>query len=141
MEIKPKMIDFYMSVARGSSELSVARRLQVGAVIVKDNNIISFSWNGTPPGWDNNCEHEEADGTLKTKPEVIHAEANAILKVAKSNESCNQASIFTTHSPCHECAKMIIGSGIKEVFYSEMYRDDTGIRLLEKSGIKVKKVD
>lgn len=135
------MIDFYMEVARDSSNLSVARRLQVGAVIVKDNNIISFSWNGTPPGWDNNCEDENSDGTLTTKKEVIHAEANAILKVAKSTESCNQATIFTTHSPCHECAKMIIASGISHVYYSQLYRDDTGVRLLEQGGVKVTKID
>lgn len=134
-----------MDWARRVSELSHARRLHVGAVIVKDDTVISYGYNGMPAGWDNNCEDEtyQEDGfhvTLKTKPEVLHAEMNSLMKLAKSSSSGDQASMFITHAPCMECAKGIYQAGIKEVFYSEEYRDDSGIQFLYKSGIEINKV-
>lgn len=140
MTIKPKMIDFYMAVAKQAAQLSVAKRLQVGAVVIKDDNIISYSWNGTPPGWDNNCEDVLPDGSLVTKKCVVHAEMNSIIKVAKSNESCKDAVLVVTHSPCDNCAKLLITAGIKEVYYGENYRDTLGIDMLSQAGIKVTKV-
>ena len=140
--MKNKFIDYYMDVAERTSKLSYAVRLQVGAVIVKDDCVISYGYNGTPAGWDNNCEDEiqypDAEGiTLKTKTEVLHAETNAIAKLARSNESGDGASLFVTHSPCIHCAKLIYQSGITNVFYCYNYRDDTGIEFLKKSGITV----
>ena len=143
--IKEKYLGAYMKTARIFAELSTSKRKQVGAVVVKDNRIISIGYNGMPSGWDNNCEDEirypDAEGvTLKTRPEVLHAESNAIAKLAKSTESGDGASMFITCSPCIECAKMIFQSGIKEVFYGEDYRDDAGINFLNKCGITVKQI-
>ena len=133
-----------MKTARVFAELSTAKRKQVGAVVVKDDRIISIGYNGMPSGWDNNCENELYQPVgrvnLVTKPEVLHAESNAIAKLAKSTESGDGASMFITCSPCIECAKMIFQSGIKEVFYSEDYRDDGGIVFLNKCGITVKQI-
>jgi dCMP deaminase len=136
--MKQKFIDLYMDWAERVAQFSYARRLQVGAVIVKDDCVISYGYNGMPAGWDNNCE-EELDNTytLKTKPEVIHAESNAIAKLAKSSNSGNNADIFITHSPCIECAKLIYQSGIKRVWYGINYRDESGINFLRKSGVEV----
>jgi dCMP deaminase len=141
--IKEKYLGAYMKTARVFAELSTAKRKHVGAVVVKDDRIISIGYNGMPSGWDNNCEDEisypDAHGvTLKTKPEVLHAESNAIAKLAKSTESGDGASMFITCAPCMDCAKMIFQSGIKEVFYGEDYRDDAGISFLNKCGITVK---
>ena len=143
--IKEKYLGAYMKTARVFAELSSAKRKHVGAVIVKDDRIISIGYNGMPSGWDNNCEDEisypDAHGvTLKTKPEVLHAESNAIAKLAKSTESGDGASMFITCAPCMDCAKMIFQSGIKEVFYGEDYRDDVGILFLNKCGITVKQI-
>lgn len=138
-----------MDWARRCAELSHARRLHVGAVIVKDDTVISYGYNGMPAGWDNNCEDEiiiECDGSeeydyiLKTKPEVLHAESNAVAKLAKSSNSGLGADMFITHSPCLDCAKLIYQSGIGRVYFGEHYRDDSGIKFLEKSGIEVKMV-
>lgn len=134
-----------MKTARIFAELSTSKRKQVGAVVVKDNRIISIGYNGMPSGWDNDCEvmsYTDFTGTVvtKTKAEVLHAESNAIAKLAKSTESGDGASMFITCSPCIECAKMIFQSGIKEVFYSEDYRDDRGIIFLNKCGITVKQI-
>ena len=140
-----------MDWAKRSAQLSHATRLQVGAVIVKDDSVISYGYNGMPAGWDNNCEDEivvaVVDGVpqreikeLKTKPEVLHAESNAIAKLAKSNNSGLGADLFVTHSPCLDCAKLIYQSGIGRVYYGENYRDDAGIQFLEKSGVEVFKV-
>ena len=133
-----------MKTAETFAELSHARRLHVGAIIVKDDRIISIGYNGMPSGWDNNCEDElvvEAeigeDIILKTKPEVLHAETNAIAKLAKSNESGMGATMFITHAPCLDCAKLIYQSGISSVLYRNAYRDISGITFLEKSGIEV----
>ena len=143
--IKEKYLGAYMKTARIFAELSTSKRKQVGAVVVKDNRIISIGYNGMPSGWDNECEvvsYTDFTGTVvtKTKAEVLHAESNAIAKLAKSTESGDGASMFITCSPCIECAKMIFQSGIKEVFYNEDYRDDRGIIFLNKCGITVKQI-
>ena len=163
-----------MKTAKIFAELSSARRLHVGAIVVKDDRIISIGYNGMPAGWDNDCENKEymsgdAGGwlspeeiyeqwpfeeedidpdlgyarryALKTKPEVLHAESNAIAKLAKSNDSGNGADIFITHAPCIECAKLIYQSGINGVYYGENYRDNSGIEFLKKSGVNVEKLD
>lgn len=129
--MKPKFKKMYMEIAETVSKMSYAKRLQVGAIVVKDNRIISIGYNGTPALWDNNCEDENN----KTKPETIHAEANSIMKLASSNESGNGATMFLTHAPCIDCAKMIYGAGIIQVFYKHKYRDHSGVDFLEKCGI------
>jgi len=143
--MKQKWLDAYMDTAKRFSELSSATRLKVGACVVKDHRIISIGYNGTPSGWDNSCEDEvysdfDDKYHLKTKPEVVHAEANAIIKLARDGESGKDASIFITHAPCIHCSKMIQGAGIKNVYYSIEYRDDSGVKFLEKSGLKVEKI-
>jgi dCMP deaminase len=138
--MKPKFIQLYHDIAQRVAQLSWARRLQVGAIIVKDDRIISLGYNGMPAGWDNECEDIVVDGIssqLVTKPEVLHAESNAIAKLAKSNESGHAADIFITHSPCIECAKLIYQSGIHRVYYGQAYRSDAGINFLCQSNIQV----
>lgn len=168
-----RMINFYMTLAKECAKMSRARRLQVGAILVKNNNIISFSWNGTPSNWDNNCEdtywmdissnylspeeiknqwpHEgtylDNEGNvvsgrykLVTKPEVLHAEMNNLMKLAKSTASGENATMFVTHSPCLECAKGIYQAGIKEVFYENQYRSNDGIEFLKKCRIAVTQI-
>ena len=139
--MKPKFQKLYNNIAHEVAKMSHARRLQVGAVIVKDDRVISMGYNGMPAGWENNCESTQEDGTLKTKPEVLHAESNAIAKLAKSNDSGDGADIFVTHAPCMECSKLIFQSGIRRVYYSSDYRDDSGIRFLKQSGVEVIKHD
>ena len=167
-----------MKTAETFAELSHAKRLHVGAIVVKDDRIISIGYNGMPAGWDNDCEYKEYnlsrdfsgnffpgsekdypfeeteelidpdEGTikitnryrLKTRPEVLHAESNAIAKLARSNESGLGADLFVTHSPCLQCAKLIFQSGISRVWYREAYRDNSGIEFLTKSGVEVNKV-
>lgn len=143
--MKEKYIQAYMKVAETFAELSSARRLHVGAIIVKDNRIISIGYNGMPSGWDNNCENEVKwpNGVivgLETKPEVLHAETNAIAKLAKSTESGDGAVLFVTHSPCLDCAKLVYQSGINSVFYRDSYRDSKGVEFLEQAGVEVKQV-
>ena len=165
--MKKKFVDYYMGIANLTGKLSYARRLQVGAVIVKGNQIIGTGYNGMPAGWDNDCEDKVWDSgaggwlspeefdeqypyegyhdgvermvryRLKTKPEVLHAESNALMKVARSTESSEGAALFCTHAPCIDCAKLIYQSGIRRVFYSENYRDSAGIEFLEKSGVEI----
>lgn len=169
--MKTKLINAYMATAKIFAELSHARRLHVGAIVVKDDRIISIGYNGMPAGWDNNCENivwdpgaggwldpEEFDAQypyegwneqaqrnvrygLKTKPEVLHAESNAIAKLAKANDSGNGADIFVTHAPCIDCSKLILQSGIRRVYYGVQYRTDDGLTFLKNSGIQVTKVD
>ncbi len=112
---------------------SYCKRRQVGALIVKEKMIISDGYNGTPAGFENVCEDENN----KTKPYVLHAEANAITKVAKSNNSSEEATLYITSSPCMECAKLIIQSGIKRVVYSDNYRTEEGVELLKRAGIEI----
>jgi len=165
--MKQKFIDAHMKVAEVYAQLSHAVRLKVGAIVVKDNRVISIGYNGTPAGWDNCCEEYEfimegpdtdyqtmvdggytfgADrdtvGYVKstTKPEVIHAESNAIAKLAKNHESGDQATMFITHAPCIECAKLIFTAGIKSVFYRNTYRDKSGIEFLKKCNVEVNQV-
>ena len=146
----------YMDVAERFASLSTARKLQVGAIVVKDNRVLSIGYNGMPSGWDNNCEYEikpdwmRHDATdedihlgvvqLKTKPQVIHAEMNCLAKLGGSNESGKDATLYITHAPCIECAKMIYGSGIKEVFYKSEYRCTLGIEFLKECRIGVTKL-
>ena len=133
-----------MKTAETFAELSYARRLHVGAIVVKDDRIISIGYNGMPAGWDNDCEHWVEDGDIgsgwKTKPEVLHAETNAIAKLAKSNESGLGATLFITHAPCLDCAKLIFQSGISSVFYRDSYRNTEGITFLERSGVTVEQL-
>ena len=166
-----RFTDFYMAIAYRTAQMSRAKRLQVGSVLVKDDAIISYGWNGTPAGWDNDCEDkvwdsgaggwldpEEFDAKypyegwhegagrdvrygLKTKPEVLHAEANCLMKVAKSHTSTEGAALFVTHSPCIECAKLIYQSGINRVYFGNAYRDNNGIDFLTKAGVEVTKLD
>ena len=147
MGIKPKFVKYFATIAEETAKLSSAIKLQVGCVIVKDNRILSVGYNGTPSGWDNECEEviKWPNGDIKfltTKPEVLHAERNALDKVAKSTESTDGAILFVTHTPCIECAKSIYNTGIKEVYYINEY-DATigsGLEFLKKAGVKVSKV-
>ena len=132
----------YMDWAHRCSDLSYARRAKVGAVIVKDDSVISYGYNGMPAGWDNNCEDELSwpNGEvrhLKTKPEVLHAEMNSLLKLAKTHNSGQGSTMFITHSPCIECAKGILQAGISNIYYAEPYRDTAGVEFLTKSNISV----
>jgi dCMP deaminase len=153
----------YMQMAYQIAKLSYAKRRRVGCIIVKDTQVISTGYNGTPHGFDNNCEEEQVreienenhkqvleekgydcdDSCCSkevTKREVLHAESNALAKVSKSTLSAEGADMYITTCPCFDCAKLIIQSGIKRVFFSEDYRDMSGIGLLEKAGIEVKEV-
>lgn len=153
--MKDKWIQAYMDTAERFSQLSTARRLKVGACVVKDHRIISIGYNGTPSGWDNNCEHRKTlpegevgsylyeDGSsynLITKDEVIHAESNAISKLAGSHETGVGSSIFCTHSPCIQCAKQIYATGISTAYYRVLYRDDIGLQFLERCGVETHQV-
>ncbi len=137
IEKQLKLDERYLRMALIWSENSYCVRRQVGALIVKDKMIISDGYNGTPSGFENICEDEENN----TKPYVLHAEANAITKVAKSFNSSDGATLYVTSSPCLECSKLIIQSGIRRVVFSEPYRINDGIELLERAGIEVVKVE
>ncbi len=123
----------YLKMALEWGKLSHCKRKQVGALIVKDRMIISDGFNGTPTGFDNCCEDENG----ATKWEVLHAEANAILKVASSTQSAKNATLYITLSPCTQCSKLIHQAGIKRVVYANAYKDDAGIKFLEKAGIEI----
>jgi len=129
-----------MKTAETFAELSHARRLHVGAIVVKDDRIISIGYNGMPAGWDNNCEDVLEDDMLKTKPEVLHAERNALDKLAKGNEGGLGSTMFITHAPCLECAKSIYGAGISQVFYRDSYRSEDGIQFLTKCSVTVTQI-
>jgi len=140
--MKEKFIDAHMKVAEVYAELSSAKRLHVGCVIVKDNTIIGIGYNGMPSGWTNECEmvkHTDFTGTVVTmsKPEVLHAETNAIAKVSKSTNSTDGATMFITHAPCLDCAKLAYQSGINSVYYRNSYRNDEGIDFLKKCKVEV----
>ena len=141
--MKQKWVDAFMDTAERFAQLSSAKRLKVGAVVVKDNRIISIGYNGMPAGWTNDCENvvQLSDDTvvLKTKDEVIHAEANAILKLARDGESGNGSTLFCTHAPCIHCSKLVHGAGINTVYYRDAYRDEDGINFLLKCKINVQK--
>ena len=144
-----------MKVAEVYSQLSSAKRLQVGCVVVKDNTIIGIGYNGMPSGWDNDCEQRsykklddkyqylDEDGShysLVTRPEVLHAETNALAKIARSTNSSDGSSLFVTHAPCLDCSKIIHQAGIKSVYYRNTYRDELGINFLKKCDIEVQKI-
>lgn len=172
--MKTKLKLAYMKTAETFAELSHARRLHVGAIIVKDDRIISIGYNGMPSGWSNDCESVDfmsidASGSLSideietrwpfkeedidpdlgyarryrlvTKPEVLHAESNALAKLAKSNDSGSGADLFVTHSPCLECAKLIYQSGIRRVYFGKNYRDESGIKFLKASNVEVEQIE
>ena len=134
--MKKKFIDYFMQMAELTATLSYAKRLQVGALIVKGNRIVGTGYNGIPTDWENDCEFE-VDGELKTKQEVLHAETNAIAKVAQSTESSEGSTMFCTHAPCVDCAKLIYQSGIATLYFKHEYRDDAGIKFLKLSGVNV----
>lgn len=145
--MKEKFKKAFMDCAERFAQLSTAKRLQVGSIIVKDNRIISIGYNGMPSGWDNVCEndihhHELGTTTSVTKPEVLHAEANAITKMARSSESCDDAAIFCTHMPCIECAKLIHQCGISAVYYNNDYvaAKGSGLKFLVDCGIYMEQV-
>lgn len=121
----------YIDIAERFAQLSSATRLKVGSIVVRDNRIISIGYNGMPSGWTNECEDENN----VTKPEVIHAEANAIIKLARDGERGLGADLFCTHAPCIHCAKLIYGAGIARVYYKETYRDNSGIEFLDACGV------
>lgn len=138
MNEKQEILDRrYLAMARIWGQNSYCQRRKVGALLVKNKMIISDGYNGTPSGFENTCEDEQH----VTKPYVLHAEANAITKVAKSNNSSEGSTLYVTASPCLECAKLIIQSGIRRVVYSEKYRIDDGIRLLERAGVELKYIE
>ena len=135
----------YMKMAQQWSDLSVARRKKVGALIVKNNTIIADGFNGTPSGFENECEEPIFDETnefveYETKWYVLHAESNALAKVAKSTQSSDGSTLYVTLSPCKECSKLILQAGIKRVVYLENYRDSAGLALLQKAGVEVIKM-
>ncbi|TDO02830.1 deoxycytidylate deaminase [Sunxiuqinia elliptica] len=138
MEKKQYLLDQrYLKMANIWAQNSYCKRRQVGAILVKDKMIISDGYNGTPSGFENICEDENN----KTKPYVLHAEANAITKVAKSNNSSDGATLYVTSSPCLECAKLIIQAGIKRVVFTDNYRLEDGISLLKRANIEVVQVE
>lgn len=142
--MKNKFIVAHMEAANVYSQLSSAVRLKVGCVIVKNNTIIGIGYNGMPSGWDNDCEfadyYDDGDFVIRSKPEVLHAETNAIAKVAKSTNSTEDADLFVTHAPCLDCAKLIHQSGIKRVFYRDTYRSEDGLNFLKQCNIEVENV-
>jgi len=127
----------YLAMAKRWSELSHCTRKKVGALIVKDRMIISDGYNGTPTGFENPCEDEEN----YTKWYVLHAEANAILKVASSTQSCKGSTLYLTLSPCRECSKLVYQAGIKRLVYDKAYKDTTGLEFLQKAGVEVVQLD
>lgn len=137
--MKQKHIEAYMKTAEVFAECSTANRLHVGAIIVKDERIISIGYNGTPSGWDNNCEdikiNNDGDYVTVTKPEVLHAETNAIAKLAKFDGSGSGSVLFVTHAPCLDCAKLVFQSGISSMYYRNSYRNNDGVDFLAKAGL------
>ena len=127
----------YLKIAKEWGQLSYCQRKKVGAIIVKDKMIISDGYNGTPSGFENCCEDEDG----KTKWYVLHAEANAILKVAKSTQSCDNATLYITMSPCRDCSKLIHQSGIVRVVYQNSYKDLAGIEFLKRAGVEVIQIE
>ena len=125
----------YMRMAHELSKLSCAQRKKVGCLIVKDTQIISEGYNGTPKGFDNDCEYYDYADEIHTKPEVLHAESNAITKLARSTNSSSGSTLYVTLAPCFECAKLIIQAGIEKVFFRERYKDN-GLLLLHKAGVE-----
>lgn len=140
MKEKAKQLRYdkaYLRMASTWSDLSHCNRKQVGALIVKDRMIISDGYNGTPSGFDNNCEDDNGE----THWYVLHAEANAILKVAQSTHNCNNATLYLTLSPCKECSKLVVQSGISKVVFMNSYKDDSGLKFLESAGVEIVQIE
>jgi dCMP deaminase len=136
------MDSLYMDIAERVALMSHGRRLKVGSVITKNDNIISYGWNGMPPGMNNDCEHENPDGSLTTRSEVMHSESNAISKLAaKGGTGADGATIYTVHSPCFECAKLIKQAGITRLVYRHAYRITDGIDFLRTRGVQVNQLE
>jgi len=142
--MKTKYIHAHMQAAEVYAKLSSAKRLQVGCVVVKNDTIIGIGYNGMPSGWDNNCEeeylYEDGGSQLRTRSEVLHAESNSLAKIARSTNSSENATMFVTHAPCLDCAKLIHQAGINSVYYRNSYRDDKGIDFLKKCGVQIENV-
>ena len=151
--MKNKHLEAFMKTAETFAECSTAVRLHVGAIVVKEDRIISIGYNGMPSGWENICEevvdvdpkdprydYYHFNKELRTKPEVLHAETNAIAKLAKSTESGLGATLFVTHAPCLDCAKLVYQSGINSVYYRNTYRDKAGLEFLSKAGVKTEQI-
>jgi dCMP deaminase len=143
---QPQIDQIYMEMARSWSKLSRAVRKKVGALIVKNGTIIADGFNGTPSGFENECEEamNDTEGNFvgyQTKWYVLHAEANAIMKMARSTQSCEGATLYITYSPCAECSKLILQAGITRIVYDEEYRDTTGLQLLKRAGVDIKKIE
>tara|TARA_R100001163_G_scaffold728_4_gene1062 strand:- start:16227 stop:16670 length:444 start_codon:yes stop_codon:yes gene_type:complete len=137
---KQRELDFtYLEMATSWSQLSKAKRKKVGCLVVKDGQIISDGYNGTPKGYDNDCEFETRFG-FETRPEVLHAESNALMKLAKSTNSSENCTIYLTLSPCFECSKLLVQAGVKRVVYNEQYRDTSGLEFLKVNGIEVEQL-
>lgn len=132
----------YMKMANDISELSYAKRSKVGCIIVsEEGQVISQGYNGTPSGMDNTCEYTDSEGVMHTKPEVLHAESNAISKCAKYHSSTYKGNLYVTLSPCLDCAKLIIQAGIKKVYYKDLYRVQDGLELLKKANVELEQLD
>ena len=140
MANQDKLDERYLAMAKEWSKMSHAKRKKVGCLIVKDEQIISDGYNGTPSGFNNECEHDSYKNGLPiliTKPEVLHAESNALMKLARSTNSSEGATIYCTYSPCFDCAKLIVQSGVKRFVYKETYRNIEGLNLLKKAGVEI----
>jgi|TARA_R110002020_G_scaffold267194_1_gene482289 dCMP deaminase len=140
MANQDKLDERYLAMAKEWSKMSHAKRKKVGCLIVKDEQIISDGYNGTPSGFNNECEHDSYKNGLPiliTKPEVLHAESNALMKLARSTNSSEGATIYCTYSPCFDCAKLIVQSGVKRFVYNETYRNTEGLDLLKKAGVEI----
>jgi dCMP deaminase len=141
MASQDKLDHTYMNMATELAKLSYAQRTKVGCLIVKDTQIISEGYNGTPKGFENACEYVSHVDEMYTKPEVLHAESNAISKIARSTNSSSESTLYVTVAPCFDCAKLIIQAGIKRVVYNEKYRKFGGLELLHKASIEVIQLD
>jgi len=141
MVAKDKLDQTYMRMAEELAELSYAERRKVGCLIVKNTQIISEGFNGTPAGFDNSCEYYDHLDEIHTKPEVLHAESNAIAKLARSTNSSSESTLYVTLAPCYECSKLIIQAGIKRVVYKERYHSVLGLNLLEKAKVKHERIN
>lgn len=140
MNKQEKLDVLYMDIANRVSDMSYGRRLKVGAVIVKGDNLISMGWNGMPAGMDNNCETEHADGSLSTRPETLHAESNALMKLVREGGGSLGSTLYTTYSPCPECAKLIKQAGVARVVYRHNYRLLDGVEMLRKLGVPIEQL-
>lgn len=150
LDKKSRYDNLYLDIAKRVAQMSHAKRLNVGAVLVKDDRILSYGWNGMPIGWDNDCEdiineaplrYPPVEPRLVTRPEVLHAESNCLMKVARSTESSERGTLYITHSPCMDCAKLIHQAGIIRIVYNNLYRSEDGIKFLIRCGVEIEKYE